>query len=280
MTKTYWAGIDFKYPGFSEEYSWVAHAASQGYTTLAIDNLGNGLSDHPDPLNVVQTPIQIDIIRSIVQGLRFGSFSSISQSYEKVIFAGYSYGSIIGRSLATVHPSDGADAYILTATSNNLTALANPSFFFAGGAASVVDPSTFKHLPPGYRTFPGLRDALYSFSPDFDPRILAHDERQPHVFAMGELLSPEITTASNFTGPVLVLTGRYDQIVCGHANITASAADCGVGKGSNPDMTRVLFPEAKFESYEPDHTGHNTNLHYSAPESFGAAHKWLESAGF
>jgi pimeloyl-ACP methyl ester carboxylesterase len=230
----------------------------------------------------VQTPLQLDIMHSIVQGLRSGSIPPISQSFEKVIFAGHSYGSIVGRGLATLHPTDGADAYILTAASNNLTALADPRFFFKGGPASTTRPSTFGDLPPAYRAFPSrsLRDTLYSFAADFDPRVLAWDEQQPHAFAMGELISKSTTDASNFTGPVLVVTGRYDQIVCGEANITASAADCGVGGTSNPDKTRVLFPKAQFESYEPDRTAHNTNLHYSAPEVFGAAHQWLENVGF
>ncbi|KAJ8123014.1 hypothetical protein O1611_g9697 [Lasiodiplodia mahajangana] len=43
--KEYWNGIDFPEPEFRGQYSWISHAASQGYATLAIDNLGNGKSD-------------------------------------------------------------------------------------------------------------------------------------------------------------------------------------------------------------------------------------------
>jgi len=79
----------------------------------------------------------------------------------------------------------------------------------------------------------------------------------------------------------MVLTGRYDSIVCGVGNFTKSVPDCGEGKTSNPAMTKVLFPKARdFTTYIPDRTGHDITTHFSAGESFGAAHQWLEDAGF
>ena len=189
----------------------------------------------------------------------------------------------MGRRLATDYPTDGADAYILTASSNNLTGFNDAFVTFQAKTANIVDHTRFGNLPSGYvaASALGIRDTVYSFDGDFDPKILAWDQKQPHVFAVGEVATPTPDIPSNFTGPVFVLTGQYDQIVCGAGNISASVGNCGVGAGSNPDMTRVLFPKAsRFDSYEPDHTGHDLNTHYSAPESFGAVHQWLENVGF
>lgn len=41
-----------------EIYSWVRYANEQGYATLTLDHLGNGLSSHPDPVLYVQAPYE------------------------------------------------------------------------------------------------------------------------------------------------------------------------------------------------------------------------------
>lgn len=126
-----------------------------------------------------------------------------------------------------------------------------------------------------------IRDVLYPLDGQFDPKMLQVDMNQPHIFAVGEIASAAPTIPSNFTGPVLVITGRQDQIVCGNGNITSLVPDCGVGPGSKADAEHVLFPKAsRFDSYVPDQSAHIINSQYSAPESFGAAHQWLETVGF
>lgn len=65
----------------------------------------------------------------------------------------------------------------------------------------------------------------------------------------------------------MIITDRYDQIVCGMGNITVEVAD---------SFSRA----SSFESYIPDRTGHDLNTHYSAPETIGATHAWLTKVGF
>jgi pimeloyl-ACP methyl ester carboxylesterase len=277
--------MDFPSPQFADEYSWVSHARSQGYSTLALDNLGSGNSSGPDPITIVQGPLQVEIMHNIIKSLRSGSLPNISQHYKKVVFVTHSYGSIIGRKVATDYPTDGADAYILTAASNTLVGIKRAIGTFQAQAASVRHPAELGNLPPGYLSFSnqGLRDAVYSFNGDFDPKMLAWDQQYPHSFAAGEVsapLSSLVANTSTFDGPVMVLTGKYDVIVCGTGNFTQSDGDCGNGKDSNPAMTKAEFPKARFDYYIPDHTGHDLNAHYSAPESFGAAHMFLEKFGF
>jgi hypothetical protein len=50
----------------------VAYASQQGYPTLAIDRLGNGDSDHPDPLLVVQMPAHAEIAHRVIQLAKAG----------------------------------------------------------------------------------------------------------------------------------------------------------------------------------------------------------------
>lgn len=233
----------------------------------------------------MQLPLQVEILRKIILSLRSASLHTIPHAYKNVVLASYSYGSVVARTLATSHPTDGADAYILTAAAKNLTGFTDAFMIFQAQAASVLDPARFSNLSPGYTAISpdSLRDTVYSFAGDYSTQVLSFDQASPHVFAVGEIASGEFapTGPSKFTVSVFVLTGRYDQIACGKGNFSASVGVCGVGPGSNPDMTRLLFPNAtKFNSYVVDRTAHSMNTHYSAPESFGAAHQWLESAGF
>jgi pimeloyl-ACP methyl ester carboxylesterase len=229
----------------------------------------------------VQTPLQIEVLRNIIQELRDGCVPSVPK-FEKVIFVSHSYGSIVARLIATVHPDNGADAYVLTAASSNLTGLTGAVATWNPRSASAVD-SRFPNLNPAYLSIsPGsVRDTIYPLDGQFDPKMAEWDAQSPHVFALGEISASSGQTPSDFKGPVLVLTGRVDQIVCGNGNITSLVPDCGVGPGSNPDKTRSLFPKASlFETYVPGDSAHSLNTQYSAPETFGAALEWLQSVGF
>ncbi|KAI0437884.1 hypothetical protein F4803DRAFT_570309 [Xylaria telfairii] len=279
--KEYWNGIDFPEPEFRGQYSWISHAASQGYATLAIDNLGNGKSDRPDPINIVQTPMQISVIYSILRGIRAGSLPGVPK-YDKVIMGTHSYGSVLGRLISTIFPTSGADAYILTATAANLTGLQQFIANIAPRAASVVD-SRFEGLAPAYLSATkNIREVIYGLDGSFDPKVAEWDAASPHVFGVGEIAGRGATVPSSFAGPVMVISGRQDQIACGNGSIfDQPTVDCGLGPGSHVDETRSLFPNAtSFQAYVPENTAHNLNTHYSAPESFGAAHTWLESVGF
>lgn len=57
--KNFWSGLGPPGQGYhGDSYSWIAFASKLGYPTLSLDRLGNGDSDHPDPLSVVQGPYE------------------------------------------------------------------------------------------------------------------------------------------------------------------------------------------------------------------------------
>ena len=59
-------GFD-RYPVPGNANSWASLVLSRGYSTLSVDRLGSGKSDHPDPLNIVQVPLVADTIHQIIR---------------------------------------------------------------------------------------------------------------------------------------------------------------------------------------------------------------------
>lgn len=76
--------------------------------------IGYGLSDHPDPVNVVQYPLSAAIIIELIKLARNGSVPGASgRAFDKVVYVGHSAGSIIGNGLVQQVP-DLIDATALT----------------------------------------------------------------------------------------------------------------------------------------------------------------------
>lgn len=100
-------------------YSWVDYASDQGYSTLAIDRLGSGLSDRklripnateristnieytdPDPLTVLGTPLQTETIHQLIVKAYAGSLPGAKgKVFNTIIYVGHSFGSFIGNYL-------------------------------------------------------------------------------------------------------------------------------------------------------------------------------------
>jgi hypothetical protein len=91
-------GFDRLYWDNAAGYSYVDYAAEQGYTTFSYDRLGTGLSDHPDPINTVQTTLHIAIAHELITLLKSGGISGLT--FSQVIGVGHSYGRY-GQSTAT-----------------------------------------------------------------------------------------------------------------------------------------------------------------------------------
>lgn len=179
-TKEYWNGLNFPKTTYSGQYSWTHHANSQGYATLAIDNLGDGQSDHPDPISIVQLPLQAAIVVEIFKKLRSQAVPNIRTKFDKIILVSHSYGALVGRAIAIDHPDRavGADAYIQTASSSNLKGINAAVMNWKPRAASAVDPSRFSSLLPAYVQIAprSLEEVVYSSPGDYDVDMLAWDE--------------------------------------------------------------------------------------------------------
>lgn len=107
---THGLGCDRSYWNLAPSYSYVDYAAEQGYTTFLYDRLGVGLSDHPDPIQIVQAGFQVAIAHELVQLLRTGGIAN--HTFEHVVGVGHSFSSFHTLGLTVRHPDD-LDAGVL-----------------------------------------------------------------------------------------------------------------------------------------------------------------------
>ncbi|KAF8857025.1 hypothetical protein BDZ45DRAFT_448805 [Acephala macrosclerotiorum] len=296
FTKNYWSGLgdpsithSAGAPYGGQNYSWIDYASNEGYPTLAIDRLGNGLSDHPDPLTVLGTPLQTEIVHQFILKARAGSLPGANgKSFNAIIYAGHSYGSFIGNLLNVRYPND-ANATILT----GLTSSENFPFVTASlpelVPAATANPAKWGNLPSGYLTLRNVSDYAKGFwyPPYFDPVLeqLDFTTRGPGAYSeFGSVVLP-LEVASKYTNPVLDITGQHDAIFCPLPDPASSTKpyttyDCGPNSGGIISQTGNLYPNASYHFYAPPHSGHLWHLHYDAYAAFGSAHDWLEDKGF
>lgn len=287
--KTYWSGLKVPPDSFNgTTYSWVDYATSQGYHTLSIDRLCNGNSSHPDGADICQAPTQAAVIHDLVQRARNGSVSPASSSprFTSIVYVGHSLGSELGAYYLNTYPTD-TNISILTGYSA-FSGPGSTSTEFSSGAQPARDTfPRFSTLDPTYLAFADpLTTRGHFYYGSYNPLIPALDYQGTGTTTFGEFFSFALGLAPqpNITVPVLVLNGQNDQIFCARTIVDGFygyGGDCGEGSGGLTARTSVNFPNAVGYAYfnVPD-TGHDINLHYSAPTAFAAAQRFLDSRGF
>lgn len=280
----YWNGYDATgEPYHGANYSWVERASQQGYPTLAIDRLGNGLSDRADPVLVAQVPANAEVLHAIIKHVKAGG---LGVSYSNIVYVGHSYGSVIGQVLMAKYPSDVRRAILTGWAPITPRLLLAASSANTSAPAAEVEPVKYGNLPAGY---------LLSTNPDYDAAqtyygagtsfagkyydtaIPALGYSTRGTGTTGELLSfiSILTLAPQFKGRVLVVTAEHDAFLCGNT----SSANCGSGESSVPAKGRSIFPNAtSYDYYIPADTGHEWDKHYSQDKSFGTIFEWLEKS--
>lgn len=268
------AGFDRSYWNAAPGYSYVDFAADRGYTTFLFDRLGTGLSDHPDPLQVVQYGIQVEIAHQLIRMLRAGRISN--HAFSEVVAVGHSFGSIQLAGITSKYPRD-VDAAVLTGFT------ADPSGMgvaFAGVGltpASVSDPVLFGNLSTGYLTASSIEGNQFFFFryPNFDPAVLDLAQRSRQTLTLGEFFSLEGLEASpSFTGPVDIVNGLNDLPNC--------FGNCLLPYDKVAAAKEKLYPAASngSDSYLAPDTGHGLNFHYTASEAYEHIHNFLRKNGF
>jgi len=267
FAKSYW---DF----FSAQYSYQDAAALKGYTTFAYDRLGTGLSDHPDPIQVVQGPLEVAIAHSLIQLLRSGSIASTS--FKKVIGVGHSFGSDITNAITAQYPED-VDAAVLTGFSVDSKGMIP---FLSGldlVLANEAQPLRFGALPNGYLITESQAGNQFSFFrfPGFAQELLEAGTAAGETFTIGEFFTQSaiMTPTPGFTGPIDVVNGENDLPFCD--------GNCVIG--DKPAAVKAaLYPNAAASSmsYIAKDAGHGLNLHYAAADAYAQIFGFLASNGF
>ena len=80
----YW---DLSYNNFN--YSYINYAVDHyKYCTLSYDRLGIGNSSHGEPLNEIQSFLEVAALAEITNMFRAGTFPTVSHAFDKIVHVG------------------------------------------------------------------------------------------------------------------------------------------------------------------------------------------------
>ncbi|KAL8791676.1 MAG: hypothetical protein Q9195_005759 [Heterodermia aff. obscurata] len=267
--------LDSTYWDIAPGYSYIDAAVAAGYATFSYDRIGVGKSQHPDPLQVIQGPLQVEIAHALITRLRQAQISSYN--FTSVIGVGHSAGSTVTQGVTTKYPQD-FDSVILTGTSTSI-AFVNVALASYDLSIANLDPSRkFSSLPNGYLVQPNTQSIQFSNFrwPNFNPIILGIEVANKQTQTFGELLTLGLIVAPslNFTGPVDVLLGENDFVFCG--------GDCTQPQDQSALVVPALYPSARNNSQQfiVLGAGHFIFAHYSAGRAFSQMITFLQQNGF
>lgn len=277
-----------------EQHSYIDAALEAGYSILTYDRIGSGQSSHPSAYTDVQLPAEVEVLRAISQMVRDGTISHLtsdffsvwnsSTTFDKVVHVGHSLGSIVTYGLLAVYP-DLSDAAVLTGFIIDTEVFASRQASMDLQYAPDNDPQLFADSSSGYLV-PGTPSAYQAnfFTSrvnattgvgGFDPKLLdyAYSIRQPTPLVemgSGIVMYLQYPTAAQYTGPVQLMVGEFDYIVC--------LGDCR-NTYTTTQLDR-MFPQAKEVdiNLQPG-TGHGLPFHRNATLGFKATFDWLSSNG-
>ncbi len=262
---TYWDS----YP--TPETSYVNTITKAGYTTLNIDRIGAGASDHPEDAFSISLHTHAWTVHQIVQVLRSGTLNLPELGHIQpgnIITVGFSLGSFI----ATIESSlyDDIDGVILTAYSHTLGPAAIASFDLA--YPSYLDPILgYLNLSEGYLTsLPGYREMLFFYAPGTTPEMIALDEQLKGTYTVGEMadIMPSLSASLGVHVPTLLVDGDYDMIACLAPNCSST------GTLDNEGMN--FAADSCFESQLIPNTGHSINWHNNAELAYDEMRIWAD----
>jgi pimeloyl-ACP methyl ester carboxylesterase len=284
VDKNYWSGGGFPEGLDGDVYSWIAYASKLGFPTLSIDRLGYANSSHPDPVLEVQVPAQVEVHHDIITKLRNGDIGG--RKFSKVAYIGHSFGSVLGNSHSSTYPND-VDALILTGYTKFIKPTLPGIAVTPLALPAVLVSSRYSDLDLGYMAMSydaGRVSLLFTNDESEWPQeIIPLDRSTQDTVTVGEFISAIFSTdvANDYTGPVQVITGHKDQVFCGISlpEVTGET-NCGEGDQNMIAQTGTLYPKANYSYVDIPSTGHVLNYHYTANQTFKAAHDFLKDHGF
>jgi pimeloyl-ACP methyl ester carboxylesterase len=219
----------------------------------------------------VQTNLEAEINHQIIKLIRDGKVAG--RKFSNVIYVGHSLGSLIGSVSARRHPAD-SDTFVLTGWSTDAVGGLVRLLPAVPFPAALAKPKEFAGLPLGYLVFTvkeAVRRVFFGADGTFDPALQERDWRRRNTCTLGELLTAfnGVTPVAEYDRPVHVVIGDSDALFCPNEQ-------CKPGPENTPGGGVHSFPSSSNYTYTviPD-TGHILNLHYSAQDTFRAAHEFM-----
>lgn len=118
----------------------------------------------------------------------------------------------------------------------------------------------------------GRTQASYYRSGSHDPTIPIRDSETESTYTVGEQAGATMDPVPEYTGPVLLVSGDHDALVCG------AKASCLPLSNSPVAKTKPFFLDAASFDYSlANQSGHLINFHYSARQTYRAIHDWIDS---
>jgi pimeloyl-ACP methyl ester carboxylesterase len=263
------------WPEDPSTYSYVRQAVEAGYATFDVDRVGYGRSTHPAS-TLVTLARSAEALHDVITQLRSGAIGR--GAFSRVIWVGHSLGTLYAWVESSLYQD--VDAFVLTGllhsvkpswlqevTSDVYSASHDPKFAGAG-------------LDDGYLTTrPWTRGSLFYYAPTADPLVILLDELlKDTVPAMefGEAVplfnSPPPATAPSLAirVPTLLVVGEHDAVMCDQPD----GLDCTTANVTDQE-TPYYAPEAQLEVYTAPNTGHDLQLHTTAPLTGDHILRWL-----
>lgn len=266
----YW---DFSYKPW--QYSYVRAATAAGYATLNVTRPGIAPNERV-AADRITIPSEAYVASQIVQQLRNGQIKRVHAAFTRVVGVGHSMGGGIWMvSAANYAKPASPDALII----NGFLHSVNPATVtvLTGARHAAKDDPQFPGAPDGYlTTVPGKRNVFYA--PQYaEPKVIQADENTKQTATIGEATTlagaRDPAHSAKITVPVFMTTGRYDSLGCDDATPTLSCAN----SQAILDREKPLWPNACLDAYVQPLSGHDSNLHISAPLWFWAANRWIDN---
>ncbi|MBO4209641.1 alpha/beta fold hydrolase [Micromonospora echinofusca] len=266
--RAYW---DFPYQ--PQIYSYVKYANRAGYATFNVEIVGSGESSRPHS-SQIDVFTSAHALHNVITKLRAGDIGPIA--YEKVIWVGHSMGTAIGWVEASTY--NDVDAFIATGATHPVSNTA------ATGSApfpASLDPKfTSLNLDDGYLSTDAVSRATnFFYANTTDPQVKTEDYALRDTFTLPMLLtavgqfSAPVATASTqgITVPVLSLIGEKDFLFC-----QPDASDCNNRAAMQASEAAYHSNASSFDLVVVPQTGHDLNLHHTAPFSFLTMLTWAK----
>lgn len=271
---THGATLDSTYFDFAEGYSYIDAAAAAGYATFSYDRLGTGQSAHPDPIQVVQGPLHVEILHQLVLKLR-STTGLAGKRFTKIVGVGHSAGSTFTQAVTAKYPND-FDAVVLTGITTSIATVGTAEAAF--NLVIANSQPRFSGIANGYFTFgggvPGVQFAYFRY-PYFETAILQKQASTIQTNTLGELLSFGLIVgpAASYTNPAFILNGANDYVFCG--------GNCALPMDQNAAALSFFYPAVglKGKSGQESNAGHNLFQHIGAPKFYADVINFFKSNG-
>lgn len=270
-----------------ENHSYVEATLKAGYSIFTYDRLGVGQSDHPDAYDVVQGPLELEVLRQLTLMARNGSLYDLASQEQaantaftklakpsKIVHVGHSFGSFLTSAFIATYGelSDGAiiTGYLLT---QFLASTGSTTFSVEYAATS----SHSYNRSSGYVVCKkdGIQNIFFGGNPEtaFTSELLDYGDGIKQPVPIGEFASAFWLFGRygpSFKAPVQYLLPEFDFYICrgncnGLANLTTLAQ-------TYPNATAIEV------AIQPN-TGHALPLHHNATAGFQLTYDFLKRNG-